>query len=187
MRSVKDEVVECERCSLVETRKMPVVGEGSHEADIVFVGEAPGANEDETGHPFCGRSGKILTELIESVGLSRDDVYITNVLKCRPPNNRDPQKDEVVACTPYLQRQIEVVDPEVICPLGRHAMYYVMDAYGLERSSISQARGQVFEAEVTIIPFYHPAVALYSSSKKPELIEDFQVLREFITKEEKGD
>lgn len=107
MKKIRDQVVDCQLCSLAKTRTLPVVGKGSHSAKIMFVGEAPGANEDQTGRPFCGRAGDILSELLESIGVKREEVYICNILKCRPPNNRDPLKSEIDACTPYLYEQIK--------------------------------------------------------------------------------
>ncbi len=186
MKKIKDEVVACDKCQLHQKRNLPVVGEGSHEAKIMFVGEGPGANEDKTGRPFCGRAGNILSELLESIGLPRKEVYITNIIKCRPPGNRDPQKEEIESCVPYLERQIEIIKPKVVCPLGRHAMYFLMKKYGLERKikGISNLHGQEFQAStlfgpVTLIPLYHPAVATYNPNMKTVLKQDFKVLERF--------
>lgn len=186
MKKIKEEVVNCKKCPLFQKRNLPVVGEGSHEAKIMFIGEGPGANEDATGRPFCGKAGSILNELLESIRIDREKVYITNILKCRPPNNRDPREEEIKACTPYLKRQIKIIDPEVLCPLGRHAMYFIMDQYGLQGQikAISKIHGQVFKAknlleEIKIIPFYHPAVATYNPNKLPLLKKDFEILKEY--------
>lgn len=186
MKKVKDEVVGCTKCSLHKKRNLPVVGEGSHEADIVFVGEAPGANEDRTGRPFCGRAGSVLNQLLSSIQISRQAVYICNILKCRPPNNRDPRKEEVEACTPYLESQLEIIKPKVVSPLGRHAAGFIMEKYGLgdKMQGISRIHGQTFEVsspfgKVTIIPLYHPAVATYRASMKETLKEDFKVLEKY--------
>lgn len=187
MKKIRDEIVACGGCPLYEGRTLPVVGEGSHDANLMFVGEGPGANEDKTGKPFCGRSGQILDSLLEHIGLPREDVYITNLVKSRPPKNRDPSPDEIAACVPYLERQMEIIQPKVICPLGRHAMYYLMNRYGLKDSmdSIGKIHGQEFVANtpmgsITIVPLYHPAVAIYNSTKIDELKKDFEVLKQYI-------
>lgn len=186
LKKIKDEVVNCRKCSLYKTRTYPVIGEGNHQAKIMFVGEAPGVQEDKTGRPFCGAAGKILDELLASVGIEREDVYITNILKDRPPGNRDPQKEEIEACVLYLERQIEVIKPEIICPLGRYSMEFLMERFGLkdEIEPISKIHGKVFEAKtlfqkLKIIPFYHPAVATYNPNMKEILKKDFKILEKF--------
>ena len=133
LKKIKEEVVACQKCPLGKTRTLPVVGVGSHDAKIMFVGEAPGANEDATGVPFCGAAGKILDELLDSVGIKREEVYICNILKCRPPNNRDPQRDETDACVPYLEKQIQIIRPLVICTLGNHATVFMLKKFGLQK------------------------------------------------------
>lgn len=185
MKSVRDQVVDCKLCSLAKTRTLPVIGEGSHSSKIMFVGEAPGANEDKTGQPFCGRSGNILSELVESIGVKREDVYICNILKCRPPNNRDPLKSEIDACTPYLYEQIKIIKPKVIGCLGNFSVRFIMEKFGLENmiQGISQIHGQMFNGknkevgEVKIAPMYHPAVATYNANMKGTLMEDFKILK----------
>jgi len=188
LRKIRDEVVNCKKCSLYEERIKsgfyPVIGEGNHQAKIMFVGEAPGLQEAKTGRPFCGASGKILDELLGSVSIKRENVYITNILKDRPPENRDPQKEEIKTCIPYLERQIEVIKPEVICPLGRYAMEFLMEKFGLKNliEPISKIHGKVFETKtlfqnIKIIPFYHPAVATYNPNMKEILKKDFQILK----------
>lgn len=164
-----------------------MIGEGNHQARIVFVGEAPGLNEAKTGRPFCGAAGKILDELLESAGIKREDVYITNILKDRPPENRDPQPEEIKACAPYLERQIEIIKPKIICPLGRHSMKFLMEKFGLESQleGISKIHGKLFEINnffqrIIIIPFYHPAVATYNPNMKKILKEDFKILKTII-------
>jgi len=136
LRKIRDEVISCKKCPLYEERIRsgfyPVIGEGDHQAKIMFVGEAPGLQEAKTGRPFCGRSGKILDELLNSVGIKREDVYICNILKDRPPKNRDPEKEEIKACINYLERQIELIKPEIICSLGRYAMEFLMEKFGLK-------------------------------------------------------
>ncbi len=186
MKNVRDKVVECKLCSLAKTRTLPVIGQGSHEAKIMFVGEAPGANEDKTGQPFCGRAGSILSELLESIGMKREEVYICNILKCRPPNNRDPLKSEIIACTPYLYEQIKIIKPKIICCLGNFSVRFIMEKFGLEKmiQGISKIHGQMYNGkneevgEVKIVPMYHPAVATYNANMKSTLMEDFKVLKD---------
>jgi len=190
LKRIKEEVINCKKCPLyqerVSQRFYPVIGEGSHQAKIMFVGEAPGLNEAKTARPFCGAAGKILDELLASVGIKRNDVYITNLLKDRPPNNRDPAVEEIKSCIPFLEQQIEIISPEVICPLGRYSMKFLMGKFGLkaEVQPISKIHGKVFTAKnlfsnIKIIPFYHPAVATYNPNMKEILKKDFQVLKKF--------
>jgi len=183
LRKIKEEVIACQRCHLFRLRKYPVIGEGNHKAKIVFVGEAPGREENASGRPFVGQAGKILNSLLKSIGLKREDVYITNILKCRPPRNRDPEENEIIACSPFLKKQIEIINPKVVCSLGRYAMNFLMDEFGLgkEIEPISKAHGKIFKVKSGpfLIPFYHPAVAVYNASMKNCLIEDFKILRKF--------
>lgn len=186
LKKIKDEVINCKKCSLYKTRNLPVIGEGNHQAKILFCGEAPGLQEAKTGRPFCGAAGKILDELFNSVGIKREDVYIANLLKCRPSQNRDPQKEEIEACVPYLERQIEIIKPEVICPLGRYSMEFLMERFGLKEKiePISKIHGKIFEAQtlfrsIKIIPLYHPAVATYNPNMKEILKKDFKILKKF--------
>ncbi len=184
LEKIKAEVLNCKKCSLHKDRIYPVIGEGSHRAKIIFCGEGPGAQEDRTGRPFCGAAGKILDELLVSVGIKREDVYICNILKCRPPQNRDPNQEEIEACTSYLERQIKIIKPKVICPLGRYSMQFLMEKFGLkdETQPIGKIHGKVFEVKnlfgsVKIIPLYHPAVVTYNSNMKEILKKDFQILK----------
>jgi len=184
LRKVKDEVLECKKCFLYKTRTYPVIGEGNHQAKIVFIGEAPGASEDKTGRPFCGAAGKILDELLNSAGIKRQDVYICNILKCRPPANRNPKTEEIEACTPYLLRQIEIIKPKAICALGNFSTSFIFEKYGLKDKieGISRIHGKVFEVKtlfgsLKIIPLYHPATATYNPNMKEILKKDFQVLK----------
>lgn len=191
MRKIRDEVLILTSSPLYEERiknkVLPVIGEGSHEAKIMFVGEAPGRNEAKTGRPFCGAAGKILDELLSSISLPRDSIYITNIVKDRPPFNRDPLPDEIVAYGPFLDRQIEIIQPQVIATLGRYSMSYIMKKFDLEfeLEPISKAHGKTYKAEasygaITIVPLYHPAVAIYNNKTKDTLIADFQTLKQFI-------
>jgi uracil-DNA glycosylase len=190
LKKIRDEVLVLKDSPLykyrVENKYFPVIGEGSHEAKIMFVGEAPGENEAKTGKPFCGRAGKVLDSLLESVGIDRKSVYVTNIVKDRPPGNRDPLPDEIALYAPYLDRQIQIIKPEVVATLGRFSMQYVMSRYGLELEldGISKIHGQVFDTEidgkkVKIVPLYHPAAAIYNQHLLDTLKEDFKILSDF--------
>lgn len=177
----------CKRCDLSRTRINPVFGEGSENADIMFIGEAPGSNEDKQGRPFVGRAGKILDELLASIDLEREDVYIANILKCRPPNNRNPERGEIESCTEYLDAQIEMISPKVLVPLGNFAFQYLFQKYGLNAEKISVVHGKIFKkttlfGTVYIVPMYHPAVATYNPNKKVILLDDIKVLFEVLKK-----
>jgi len=179
LRKIKEEVINCKKCSLHKTRAYPVIGQGNHQAKIILVGEAPGFNEDRTGFPFCGQAGKILDELLNSVDIKREDVYVTNILKCRPPGNRNPRPEEIGACTQYLERQIKIIKPEIICTLGNFSTAYVFEKFGLknEIQGISKIHGQIFDTDsLRIIPLYHPAVVTYNDNMRETLKKDFGVL-----------
>ncbi|MBL7197674.1 MAG: uracil-DNA glycosylase [Candidatus Omnitrophica bacterium] len=185
LEKVKAEVLNCKKCSLWEQRMCPVVGEGDSKTGIMFVGEAPGANEDRTGRPFCGRAGEVFDELLLRAGIKRQDIYITNILKCRPPGNRNPQEAEIKACSPYLDRQIEILKPRVICCLGNFATMYIMKKFDLRDNiqGISKIHGQVFSQQslfdsIKIIPLYHPAVVTYNINMKNVLQKDFNILKD---------
>jgi len=196
MKKIRDELLEFKQSPLYEYRTsnnyFPVVGEGSHDATIMFVGEAPGQNEAKTGRPFCGAAGKFLTELIEGIGLKREDVYITNIVKDRPPENRDPTPEEIALYSPFLDRQVQIIKPKVIATLGRHSMGYVMRRYDLdmELDAISKIHGKSFETvyfdadsnpqPVTIVTLYHPASALYNGGMRGTHKKDFEVLKKFV-------
>ena len=191
MKKIRDELWQFKESPLYDYRMkhkfFPVVGEGSHTARIMFIGEAPGKNEAETGRPFCGRSGKVLDEMLDSIKLNRSDVYITNIVKDRPQDNRDPSEDEINLYAPFLDRQIDIIQPNVIATLGRFSMTYVMNRYGLGEKvgSIGQLHGKEFVTKmdygpVAVIPLYHPAVALYEGSNKQTILADFQVLKKYI-------
>ena len=187
MKHIRNEVVAL-RGALAELRRangtLPVLGEGSHDGDILFVGEAPGKNEAMTGRPFCGAAGKILTELVESIGLSREEVYITNIVKDRPPENRDPLPDEIKCYGSFLERQINVIQPKVIATLGRFSMDYVMRLLGLELEieSISKAHGKVYKTKASwggslyLVPLYHPAASIYNHALRETLDGDMKIL-----------
>ena len=187
LKEIKDEVVVLTASPLygerVKNKYFPVIGEGNHSAEIVFIGEAPGENEAKTGRPFCGRAGKVLDGLLVSVGIERKDVYVTNIVKDRPPANRDPFPDEIEMYAPFLDRQIEIIKPKVVATLGRFSMQYVMNRYGLdwELDSISKIHGKVFEAkDFKLVPLYHPAAAIYNQHLLDTLKEDFKGLKTLI-------
>lgn len=188
LKAIRDEVFALTTSPLYEYRTtnqyLPVLGEGSHEANIMFIGEAPGKNEAKTGRPFCGTAGKLLDELLASINLPRTEVYITNIVKDRPPENRDPLPEEIAAYGPFLDRQIDVIQPKVIATLGRFSMGYIMEKFELQDvlQPISQIHGQVFEAKtsygfVKILPLYHPAAAIYNQALKSTLFKDFKKLK----------
>lgn len=171
----------------LENGYVPVIGEGDPASHIMFVGEAPGETEAKTGKPFCGRSGKLLDELLASIRMDRAAVYVTNLVKDRPQDNRDPSPQEIALYGPFLERQIEVIRPRVIACLGRLSMKYIFEKYGLEGelAPISKIHGKEFKAEtsygtVTVIALYHPAAALYNGGMKPVLIKDFKALKKYI-------
>ncbi|AGB04802.1 uracil-DNA glycosylase, family 4 [Aciduliprofundum sp. MAR08-339] len=180
LEKIEAEIRECSKCPLHKTRKHAVPGEGGFKRKIMFVGEAPGRREDEMGRPFVGAAGKFLDELLNNVGLDRGDVYITNIVKCRPPNNRDPTDLEIRMCGPYLDRQIEIMKPRIICPLGRFATRYILEKFGFEMQPISRIQGRLFEGKILILPMYHPAAALYHQELKKDLYRSFQILKEIV-------
>lgn len=171
----------CERCRLAKSRTNLVFGVGNPQAKLVFVGEAPGANEDREGYPFVGAAGKLLDEMLITVlSLTRKEVYICNVNKCRPPNNRDPLPEEVAACRPYLLKQLALIKPLIICTLGNFATRAVLE----QEVYISRVHGQVVaHQDYKVFPSYHPAAALYARATKDTLVADFQTLAGLLVKE----
>ncbi|MCA9859971.1 MAG: uracil-DNA glycosylase [Thermomicrobiales bacterium] len=187
LSEVAAEVRVCTLCELSVSRTNAVPGTGPETAEVFFIGEGPGWHEDQQGLPFVGASGKFLTELIETAGLRREDVFITNVVKCRPPGNRDPLPDEMEACAPYLNRQIETVDPLVVVTLGRFSMSRYFPS---ERISRIHGQPRVIGRR-TVVPMYHPAAALHQGSLRGAIVEDFVQLGKIIAKaraeRERGD
>ena len=176
LEAIADVVSECRKCPLAETRTNTVPGEGSPTADIMFVGEGPGRDEDLSGRPFVGRAGKFLDELIESLPMRREDVYIANVVKCRPPGNRDPERAEVEQCSGYLRQQIAAIDPLVIVPLGRHALGWFNPSL-----RITASNGKIFRHEDRVLmPLLHPSAGLRNPSNAEMLREGIHNLREAI-------
>jgi uracil-DNA glycosylase family 4 len=181
LEKVAAEVAACQKCSLYQSRTNPVPGEGRPDADIMFIGEGPGFHEDRQGRPFVGASGKFLEEMLAGIGHTREDVFIANVIKCRPPGNRDPQSNEIEACRDYLDRQIALINPKVIVTLGRFSM-----ARYFPKAKISQIHGQPKKIGNRLyIPMYHPAAALHQGSLRPTIEADFARIPEFIA--EMGD
>ncbi len=178
LENIATEIKTCKKCRLCRTRTNAVPGEGDKEAEIMFVGEAPGYWEDTQARPFVGQAGKILDNLLRDIGLERKKVYITNIVKCRPPENRDPQPDEINLCLPYLLRQIEIIHPSVICTLGRFAFKLLAEENSY---SISTSHGNPYKKEnFTIFPLYHPAAALHQPQLLDVLKEDFVKLHNFL-------
>jgi uracil-DNA glycosylase family 4 len=179
LEAVRAELGECRRCALHRTRHRLVFGEGNTKADLVFVGEAPGADEDAQGRPFVGRAGQLLTKIIEAMGLKREDVYICNILKCRPPGNRNPEPDEIVSCEPFLIRQLEAIQPRVICALGTFAAHTLLKS----EAPISVLRGRFHSYQkIPLMPTYHPAYLLRNPGAKKQVWEDVQVIMKELKK-----
>jgi len=191
MKKVEKGVIGLKKSAICKERilnkALPVIGEGNLNAKILFIGEAPGKKESETGKPFCGASGKVLDELLGYIKLDREKVYVTNIVKDRPPKNRDPKPEEIEMYSLFLDKQIEIIKPKIIVTLGRFSMEYIMNRYGLsqERDVISKIHGKVFNTKickqkVIVAPLYHPAVAIYNRNKIGELKKDFRKLSKYI-------
>jgi DNA polymerase len=174
LEQIGDEVRDCTGCRLHEGRTKAVPGEGDPDTEVVFVGEGPGFNEDREGRPFVGRAGGLLVRLLGSIGWRREDVFITNVVKCRPPDNRDPQPDEIAACAPYLRRQLEVLDPAVVVTLGRFSMATFMPGarIGQVHGTTSPADPETGARDALVFAMYHPAAALRTAAIEQESFED---------------
>ena len=179
---VADEVSVCEKCALYHSRKLAVPGEGPADSEIMFIGEGPGFHENEQGRPFVGAAGKFLDELLSAAGMRRSGVWIGNVVKCRPPANRDPLPEELQACDAYLQRQIEAINPSVIITLGRYSMARFMPG-----AKISAVHGQMRRVgERYVIAMFHPAAALHQAALKPAIVSDFAKLPGLLDEARKG-
>jgi len=181
LEQIKADIIKNKICpNLAREATNLVMGDGNSDADIVLIGEAPGKKEDETGLPFVGAAGKFLNEMLESVGMARSDIFITNIVKYRPPNNRDPEPEEKKAFWPYLVCQLNVIQPKIVVTLGRHSMEYFLPG-----KKISQVHGQpkritFGNTKLVVVPLYHPAAALYNGSMRATLIEDFKKLPKII-------
>lgn len=175
--SVRQQVAACTACSLHQTRTQTVFGVGNENADLMIVGEAPGFHEDQQGEPFVGRAGQLLTAMIKAIGFTRQDIYIANILKCRPPNNRDPSPEEVATCTPFLQQQIKLVQPKLLLAVGRIAAHYLLNT----KSSLESLRGRLHaygEAQTPLIVTYHPAYLLRNPADKKKAFVDLLFAQE---------
>ena len=188
LHEIRDEIARSRTLPLAAYRRKykyyPVIGEGSHGAKIMFVGEAPGVQEAKTGRPFCGAAGRVLDELLAGVKIARHDIYITNIVKDRPPGNRDPEPKEIAADAPYLLRQIEIIKPKIIVTLGRFSTAFIMREFGLsdKLAPIGKIHGNVYNAKtscgrIMIMPMYHPAAALYAATTKKLMEEDFKKIK----------
>jgi DNA polymerase len=177
LAQIRADLGDCHRCKLASTRKNIVFGEGNPHAALVFVGEGPGADEDEQGLPFVGRAGKLLNRMIQSIGMKREEVYICNIVKCRPPGNRTPEKDEVEACSPFLYRQIEAIRPRLVCCLGAPAVRTVLGI----KEGITKIRGRFYDFGSTkALATVHPAYVLRNPREGKILREDFEKIRDFL-------
>lgn len=181
-KDLDDEIISCTRCRLAASRQHAVPGEGPGTATVLLIGEAPGREEDREGRPFVGRAGAILTDLLSTAGLGRDEVYITSVIKCRPPANRLPKRDEITTCRPYLERQNALLRPYVIVPMGKVATDAVSTTLGIELKPIGSAHGKAITVtvpwgEVIVLPTYHPAAMTHNPRMREPLIGDFAALK----------
>jgi len=177
-QDLEQKVACCTLCGLEKTRTQTVFGVGNHQADLLVIGEAPGANEDKQGEPFVGRAGMLLNAMLHAIGLDRKDIYIANILKCRPPNNRDPLPREVELCTPYLKQQIAMIQPKLIVTVGRIAAQFLLNT----EESMGKLRGKVFEYEgIPVVSTYHPAYLLRSPRAKEKSYHDFLRIKELLS------
>lgn len=193
LMEVREQALSCRRCPLCETRTTVVFGVGNPEAEVMFIGEAPGRQEDLGAEPFIGAAGKYLNELLALAGIERPDIYIANVLKCRPPSNRDPQVDEIEECAQFLREQVRAIDPDVIVTLGNFATRFILKT----DKGITSLRGRAYTAgKFYVLPTFHPAAAIYDRTKRAPMEDDFRLLRELLRvererkaapRDEKGD
>jgi DNA polymerase len=189
IRELHEKIMACTLCHLCRTRSKAVPGEGPANASVMFIGEGPGRQEDLEGRPFVGRAGKFLDECLQSIGLKREHVFITNIVKCRPSEksgnwvkDRKPTKEEIAACSPYLDRQVKVVKPEIICTLGDTASSQIFKRYNMEEDTIGHIHGRLYLAgAMKLIPLYHPAAALYDNNLRQIVMIDFQRLRQVLS------
>ncbi len=180
LQDIRGKLGTCKRCKLHRTRRTIVFGEGNENARLMFVGEGPGYDEDVQGRPFVGRAGQLLAKIIQSMKLQRDQVYITNIVKCRPPENRNPESDEIESCSPFLLMQVDAIRPVIICALGTFSAQTLLKT----TAKISSLRGKVYELNgIKVIPTYHPAFLLRNPEKKKETWEDMKRILELLEKE----
>ena len=177
LAAIRADIGDCQRCKLAPTRKNIVFGQGNPKARLMFVGEAPGSDEDEQGLAFVGKAGQLLTKIIEAIGMTREDVFIANVLKCRPPNNRNPEPDEIESCQPFLERQIDTIQPRVIVGLGKFGGQWLLKTM----EPISRIRGRVGDYKgIKVVPTYHPAYLLRNPGAKRDVWEDMKLVRSLL-------
>ncbi len=177
LEAIREDLGDCTRCKLHKGRQTVVFGVGNPNADLMFIGEGPGYEEDRQGLPFVGPAGQLLTKIIEAIQLTRDDVYIANIVKCRPPSNRDPEPEEIATCRPFLERQVSSIEPRVICTLGRVATQAMLST----EKALGRVRGQVFSfGDAALVPTYHPAYLLRDPSKKKDCWEDMKLIRALL-------
>jgi uracil-DNA glycosylase family 4 len=176
--AIREDLGDCQRCKLARSRQNIVFGQGNPSARLMFVGEAPGADEDEQGLAFVGRAGQLLTKIIEAIGLTREDVYITNVLKCRPPQNRNPETDEILSCQPFLERQIQAIRPKVLVGLGKFAAQWLLKT----AEPITRLRGRLGDyGDIKVMATYHPAYLLRNPGAKKDVWEDMKIVRDLLS------
>ncbi len=181
---IRRELGDCRRCKLHRTRNTIVFGEGSEKAKLMFIGEGPGYDEDVQGRPFVGKAGQLLTKIIQSIHLQREEVYITNIIKCRPPQNRNPEPDEIQSCHPFLQKQIQSIQPKMICALGTFAAQTLLST----TAKITALRGRLFDVGgIKVLPTYHPAYLLRNPERKREVWEDMKQISGWMAEEAGGD
>jgi len=185
MEKVFEEIRRCKKCDLYRTRKNPVPGEGNVHAKIMLIGEAPGYNEDLQGRPFVGKAGKLLDELLKIARLERSEVFITNVVKCRPPGNRKPNREEIKACSPFLKTQIRIIKPELILTLGNVATQFIFEEFSLKFETMSKLHGKIFKVSnlwlrTKVIPMYHPAAVLRNPNLRKVVEEDWKNVRKIL-------
>ena len=188
MKILSNTILHCSKCILSKTRKNVVIGSGAIPSQILFIGEAPGSQENLQGIPFVGRAGKFFEILLNSINLERNDVYVTNILKCRPPKNRNPKFSEINHCTPYLEKQIDIIKPEILAPMGNFAARYCCKKYHIPIQNISSLHGKKFSISTKsfsgiLIPLYHPAAAVYNPNLKDIMIQDFQQIKNQLSQD----
>lgn len=177
MKNLKQHVEKCTRCPLKDGRKNVVFGDGNENADVLIIGEAPGKNEDEQGLPFVGKAGQYLNELLAIANLKREDIYIANVVKCRPPSNRNPKAEEILQCSDYLREQTRLIDPKLIITLGNFATRFILK----NEEGITKLHGKIFNlGKFSVMPVYHPAATMYDIKKKAALEEDFAKIKQVL-------
>jgi DNA polymerase len=181
LEAIRRELGDCKRCKLHRTRRTIVFGEGNEKAKLMFIGEGPGYDEDVQGRPFVGKAGQLLTKIIQSIHFERQEVYIANIIKCRPPQNRNPEPDEIKSCSPFLMKQIQAIEPKIICALGTFAAQTLLQT----DAKITSLRGRTFDLEgIKVLPTYHPAFLLRNPDKKREVWEDMKQIAEWLAKGE---